>query len=430
MKIGIKTFGCKLNQYEGEGIREVLIENGNQIIPDDELADFYIINGCSVTKRAEQKAFQFIRKIKRKFPSSRVILTGCLGTQAQRGIIEAHEVDYVIPNSKKYLIDTVISGGEESIAGTDDIKWYDIKNFSEHTRAFVKIQDGCDNRCAYCIVPIIRGDSRSRPIDEIIKQVQKLHKAGFKEVVLTGVNIGSYRHKQAGNVFRLEDLLQKLLAETEIQRIRLSSMEIDEITENLVKVIESGGTRIMHHFHLPLQSGSDEILRRMKRKYDSTQYAAVIERMRSSFPEAMFGADVIVGFPGEKDIHFRETYNLIEKLGIQHLHVFRYSSRPGVAAERLKDDVPGDLKRTRSRQLYQLGEKNKGKFISSFVGKRLRVLFEEEIEKGVWRGFSGNFINCFINCQENLKNQVWEVEGLKSLKNKLKVSMESDECIS
>ncbi|MBN1755259.1 tRNA (N(6)-L-threonylcarbamoyladenosine(37)-C(2))-methylthiotransferase MtaB [bacterium] len=420
MKIAIKTFGCRLNQYEGEGIREGLKRHGHQIVDPANEPDMVIINGCAVTQRAEQKAFQFIRKQKRSFPESRILVTGCLGTLIKMEKTNYPWVDIVYPQNEKSFMAGVLEKEKPTIQQGVSAAWFDIQDFARHTRAFLKIQDGCDNRCSYCIVPFLRGCSYSRPVDNILKQAQILENNGFKEVVLTGVNIGDYKDKE----YRLLSLLKLLLSQTDLPRIRLSSIELEGLDEDLIRLIADNQERIMPHIHVPLQSGSDRVLRLMNRSYNSADYSRIISLAQSVIPGLLVGTDVMVGFPGEVDDDFNRTRELIEELEIQHLHIFRYSPRPGVPSVKFSGEIDPGIKKDRSKILQELGQRNKKRFIKGLLGHDLKVLFEKEDGFGHWEGLSENYIKCFVKYKSTLHNKIVQVKAVGMSELKLKVEIE------
>ncbi len=400
-KFYIKNFGCKLNQYEGEVIKGLFAQKGYEYAAQIEKADLIIVNTCAVTKRTEQKVGKFTRRVRRYNPRCEIYLVGCLATL----IDEDHEIYQM--NIK---FDKLVTQEQKLSFGDDECdRWGRITDFQGHTRAFVKVQDGCDNFCSYCIVPYIRGKPRSRAAEDVVAQVRQLVANGYKEVVLTGLHIGFYSFDDGSRVINLAGLLKRLLDETDVQRIRLSSVEVNEVNPELIALIKDSDKRIAHHLHLPVQSADDRILKLMRRRYDSALVARQIRDIKESVPDIQLGTDIIVGFPGEDKEAFDNTYRFLQNAPISHYHIFRYSERPGTVAAKLTDDISATEKRNRSRILRELGTQKRKDFYRSFVNSTLDVLLEERYDDNQWRGLAGNYIHCHVTRKDALSNQFVKV---------------------
>lgn len=410
-RIAFYTLGCKLNQFESEAIADSFISAGAEVVPVSDFADIYVINTCTVTSKSEQKARRVIRKLAGNFPDSLVVVTGCYA-QLEKDEIESLAGNIaIVPQEKKHLLVKAAacienSGVPLSFAaeiikiGNKDIEpdksggssFYPVKKgYTFHSRAFLKIQDGCNNFCRYCRVPLARGRSRSLDKDEIIGQVKEISAAGYKELVLTGVNISSYK---SGN-YGLVSLVENILDETENIRIRLSSLEPDSLDSEYKRLAEN--ERICPHFHIPVQSGSDQILLSMGRKYLSEKIYDAAEILRSGGRNPLISADIITGLPGETDKDFDDTLELVKKAGFAYLHVFPYSKREGTAAFFMKNHVPERVSRIRAEKLRIKSEKLFAAYAREWEGKNVEALVENPgTDKETWNSVSGNYLKLHV----------------------------------
>ena len=407
-RIAFSTLGCKVNQYDTSLMQSSINGTGAYIIvPFDDEADIYVVNTCTVTGKGDVESRRLIRRAIRRNKKARVIVTGCYAQTRPEEIAKIDGVSMVLGNEEKYaFMDYLTHSGEDSndhktfvgdSFNTFNIPQRCLTNFPKRTRSFLKVQDGCDSRCSYCIVPFARGGSRSLNPDDVMKQISALSQNGHKEIVLCGVHLGGYGRDISPRI-SLTSLIDKILSETDILRIRLSSIEPREITEELINIVASED-RICKHFHIPLQSGDDYTLRQMNRNYTSAFFEDLILRIRERTENAGIGCDVMVGYPGEEDYHFGNTYRFIERLPVTYLHVFAYSPRSGTAAYYKRETVNGDIKRKRSDAIRSLGEKKKIAFQTNFIGKVVEVLIEEEEDEvtGMFKGYTGNYLRVLVS---------------------------------
>jgi threonylcarbamoyladenosine tRNA methylthiotransferase MtaB len=387
--VAFHTFGCKVNQYETEELREQLKFGGFKVVPMDQAADVYILNSCTVTADADSSCRQMVRKILREQPTSRVVVTGCYAERAPDELRDMSDRVEVFGNREKPLIATTLGVPTACIEAAAK---QGVTALADRTRAYIKVQDGCDAHCTYCIIPSVRPNLICREPELVLREAQNLITRGFREIVLTGVRLGRYEYKSsqpAGNDARKWDftqLLEALLALPGEFRIRLSSIEMTEIPD---RVIELAAThpKMCPFFHIPLQSGDDEILKRMGRWYTVGDYRARIQQIKQRIPDVALSADVICGFPGEGEEQFQNTLNLLEEEGFSRVHAFRYSVRPGTPAERLSNPVDGSVKAERTRRLSRLDRTLRERFATRFIGKPLKILPEFENE-----GYSEHYI--------------------------------------
>lgn len=384
----IATLGCKVNQFESADMIEQLRNAGWEQVDFNEAADLYLVNSCTVTGRSDAESRKLLRRARRANPLARVVATGCYAQVSPAELQALTEVDQVLGNREKHDIlhhitlaaDRVSSPAEQAEGPT-----LKLTSFADHTRAFLQIQNGCENGCSYCIVPIARGPNRSVDASEVEEAVRRLAAEGYREVVLTGIHLGAYRPDLAG-------LLRRLDGTRAVERLRLGSLEPNELTDDLLELI-AGSSRICPHLHLPLQSGSDAVLRRMRRRYDGALYRRVVEKAAQRLPDAFLGADVIAGFPGETDQEFRETCDLIAALPLADLHVFPYSRRPGTAAATMPDQVPPAVIKERAAVLNSLAAVKLKLFRQRFVGTTLELLGQRyDPDTGLVSGLSRNYL--------------------------------------
>lgn len=413
-KVALHNLGCKVNAYETEAMQEMLEKNGYEIVPFKEGADIYIINTCTVTNMADRKSRQMLHRAKKMNPNALVVATGCY-VQAKENSGEVDEcIDVIIGNNKKKdLIEILEQHIRKAVIDINHTKEYEEMHLSktaEHTRAYIKVQDGCNQFCTYCIIPFARGRVRSRAKEDVIREVTDLANNGYKEVVLTGIHLSSYGVDLEG-----EDLLSLILAVNDvagIERIRLGSLEPRIITEEFAKTI-AGLTKMCPHFHLSLQSGCDETLRRMNRRYTSEEYYEKCQLLRKYFDNPALTTDIIVGFPGETEEEFEKSKAFIDKVDFYETHVFKYSKRQGTKAAVMENQVPEQIKTQRSNILLELDAKKREKYESNFVGKDVEVLMEESVQingETFQVGHTKEYVKIALQTEENLQNQVTNVE--------------------
>jgi threonylcarbamoyladenosine tRNA methylthiotransferase MtaB len=418
MKIAITTLGCKINQYDSAVIQDRL-EAKHSFVPFAEQADCYIINTCTVTDRADWEARQLVRRAKRLSPQAKVLVTGCYAQVNPQELARVQGVDYVVGlNRLEDLLRLVHLPKDEAALGVvvSDVKKergvpvLGTRALPGHTRAFLKIQEGCNYSCTYCIIPTARGLSRSVRPGEVMEQVRRLADAGYSEIVLTGIHLGGYGHDLAPKN-DLTGLLAMIAGSRLIPRIRLSSLDPRELPDRLLELIADSDT-LCPHLHVCAQAGDDEILKRMRRNYDTGYYRELLMKVRERLPEAALGSDIIVGFPGETDAAFERSVRFFASLPLTYFHVFPYSSRRGTFAASLPDQVPAHSRKARSRTMRELGAKKKEEFSLRFRGRRLSVLLEEKVDPatGRHRGFSRNYLPVLISEGGKFVNREVEVE--------------------
>lgn len=413
------TLGCKVNQYETDAMVELLEKAGYEIVPFKENADFYIINTCSVTNMAERKSRQMIHRAKKNHPDSIIVAVGCYVQTAAEELKKEYAVDLLVGNNKKKDIVTILGEYEKEeknteniidIAHTKEYETLNIQKTMEHTRVYVKIQDGCNQFCSYCLIPYTRGRVRSRTKTEILDEVKKLAENGYQEIVLTGIHISSYGQDLESD--NLQSLLLELHEIEGIERIRLGSLEPRIITEEFVKTISSL-YKICPHFHLSLQSGCDATLKRMNRKYTTAEYEKACNILRKYYDSPALTTDVIVGFPGETEEEFLETVQFLEKIHLYEMHVFQYSKRRGTRAEKMENQVAPSVKHERSKILLDMTARQKREYEQSFFGKEEMVLVEEKIVQNKEEYFTGHtkrYLKVYLLSHKNIEKQMIRVK--------------------
>lgn len=412
-KVALHNLGCKVNAYETDAMQEMLEKNGYEIVPFQEGADIYIVNTCTVTNMADRKSRQMLHRAKKMNPNAIVVATGCY-VQAQEGAETIDEsIDVVIGNNrKKDLVRILEEQIKKTVIDINHTKEYEemqISKTAEHTRAYIKVQDGCNQFCTYCIIPYARGRVRSRAKEDVICEVKELAKNGYKEVVLTGIHLSSYGVDLEG-----ESLLSLILAVHEvegIQRIRLGSLEPRIVTEKFASTL-AGLPKICPHFHLSLQSGCDETLRRMNRRYTTEEYYEKCQLLRKYFKNPALTTDVIVGFPGETEEEFETSKAFVERVGFYETHIFKYSKRKGTKAATMENQVPEPIKTLRSNELLKIHDVRKAEYESTFVGTEVEVLMEESIQKdGKYYqvGHTKEYVKIALETEEPLQNQLVKV---------------------
>lgn len=414
-KVAFYTLGCKLNFSETTTISEQFLKRGFNIVDYNEKADVYVINTCSVTENAERECRQIVRRALRNNPDAYVIVTGCYAQLRPDEIAKIEGVSAVLGSNEKFNLFNYISDFEKKnlscihVSPTEKLNSFYPSYSTEandRTRAFFKVQDGCDYKCSFCTIPLARGKSRSAKPEEVINEFKFLLESNYKEIVLTGVNVGDYGKAYGYNLYSLISDLIKIEGEF---RIRISSIEPNLLNDDLIDLIASS-EKICNHLHIPLQSGSNKILRLMQRRYKSEDYYELIHKAFNRIKDLAIGVDVIVGFPGETYEDFLETYNFIKELPIAYLHVFTYSERPNTKAINLPNQVDMHERKKRNNMLRILSEKKRNEFYRSMIGKELTVLFEAENHNGYMKGFTSNYVRVKIPYEESLVNQFLKVK--------------------
>jgi threonylcarbamoyladenosine tRNA methylthiotransferase MtaB len=406
--VALESLGCKLNQAEMEELGRRLEEAGYTLVSADEKADIYILNTCTVTHVADRKSRHMLRMAHRRNPVARLVAIGCYAHRAPQELRQVEGVELVLDNDEKFDLVSILENDPGLNTPVSGPSLYCGEN-SRRTRASLKIQDGCRNFCTFCIVPYVRSREESVPPARIISEVKERVAAGYREVVLTGTEIGSYSRDGIG----LAGLLERILTETDIDRLRLSSLQPMEITGELIGLWHD--PRLCPHFHLSLQSGSDAVLGRMKRRYTVAYYRRALDLIRSQVPDVAITTDVIIGFPGETDVEFRETLEFCRSMQFARLHVFPFSPRPGTAAATMPHRIPGDIKKMRNQQMLALARESASSFRQGSLGKTLDVLWEQQNDD-VWSGLTGNYIRVYTRNNDDLSNKVLPAELVKLYK--------------
>lgn len=412
------TLGCKVNQYETIALEEIFKSNGYEIVNFEDIADVYLVNTCTVTAMSERKCRQIIRRCKKNNPYSRVVVAGCYSQKEPLKVLEIEGVNLVFgTNNRKAILSEVekISHIDKKITVDNimEIKTFEelkVHSAGERARAFIKVQDGCDRYCSYCIIPYTRGRIRSRDIESVKNEVQELINNSYKEIVLTGIHIASYgKDTNTSNLRELIDIVGNING---LKRLRTSSMEPLVITDEFMLTLKSLDN-FCPHFHLSLQSGSDLVLKRMNRRYSVAEYKTAVSKIREVFPDAAITTDVIVGFPGETDAEFEETKLFLEEINLYEMHIFKFSQREGTPAATMNNQVPAQIKQLRSNILLEISRKNKKSFNENMIGKVLPVLFENK-EKNINIGHTMNYVNVHVENKEDLSKEIFNVKIIEA----------------
>lgn len=410
-KAALHNLGCKVNAYETEAMRELLEEDGYEIVPFSEIADVYVVNTCTVTAVADQKSRQMLHRAKKMNPDAVVVAAGCYVQTAADKIKEDNSIDILLGNNKKenllpelhrYLKEhrkeADILDINDGVVSYETLR---VKKSEEHTRAFLKVQDGCNQFCSYCLIPYARGRNRSRTVSDVVEEVKNFAANGYKEIVLTGIHLSAFGE---GTDETLIDLIEETAKVEGIERVRLGSIEPRVITEDFARRA-SAVPEMCPHFHLSLQSGCDETLKRMNRKYTAEEFKAGCDLLRKYFDNPALTTDVIVGFPGETDEEFETSYEFYRDVNFYEMHVFKYSRRAGTRADRMPNQITNEVKNTRSHKVLELTAANSKAYREAMLGQDIEVLFErcEEIEgKKYWTGFTKTYIRAAMECDEDL----------------------------
>ncbi|MFA9399400.1 MAG: tRNA (N(6)-L-threonylcarbamoyladenosine(37)-C(2))-methylthiotransferase MtaB [Clostridiaceae bacterium] len=421
MKVAFSTLGCRVNVYETESMMESFIKNGYTIVDFNDIADVYVINTCTVTNAGDKKSRQAIHKARKLNEKSTIAVVGCYSQIKPDEVSKIPGVDVVLGNRNKseivYYVNKAISEKKQIVQVQEvlkDKKFDDlsIEEYQSKTRAFLKIQDGCNRFCSYCLIPYARGASCSKDMLKIEKEVRNLAKNGFKEIILSGINISSYGKDLEGNISLL-DVIKMVSDVNGIERIRIGSIDPEFFSDENIEEV-SKIKKLCPHFHISLQSGSDLTLKRMNRHYSVLFYEDVVSKLREEIKDVAITTDIIVGFPGESSEEFNETYEFLKKTKLSKTHTFKYSIREGTKAALLKDQVNGVVKEERSKKIIKLNEENESLYIDKFIGKTFPVLFEEKVENNIYCGYTPNYIKVFVEAEKDITHKILKVEIVKS----------------
>lgn len=409
MKIAFKTLGCRVNLYETDALASRFKAAGYEIADSDSAADVFVVNTCTVTNTSDQKCRQAIRQIRRKHPEALIAVTGCMVNHRKEELLQSGIADYVIDNERKAALFDIID--EHFRTGHSDPEGYDRDLFSYHpafdtfhTRSLIKIHDGCNNFCSYCIIPMVRGRSTSRPADDIYNNVREVVAHGFKEVVLTGVNMGRYQYEDTN----FEQLVENILAIDGDFRVRVSSIEPDQFSDHFLQLFQH--EKLAPHMHICLQSGSDDTLKRMHRFYTVAQFRDMCQRIKAFRPDFNLTTDIIVGFPGETEQTFKESCDFAREIGFSHIHTFKYSVRTGTKAAVMPDQVPESVKAERSEIMRQISLANKLSYFKMMQGRKQKMLVERIDSKGIARGYGENYLPIIADPKGFDKNTFVNIE--------------------
>ena len=414
MKIAFYTLGCKVNQYETESIREEFQKRGHTAVSHRSEFDCIIINSCTVTAESDRKTRQLLNRFRRERPHCVIMLTGCMVQAMAKKDADLSSADIIVGNTDLLKIVDLAEKYFKSPEKINEIRPHErtekfntpaISSFAERTRAYMKIEDGCERYCTYCIIPYARGFVRSRPLDGIKREAEELAKNGYKEIVLVGINLSAYGK---GEDITLCDAVDTVCGVQRIQRVRLGSLEPDHISDEMLARFKAQ-EKFCPQFHLSLQSGSDGVLKRMNRHYDSAFYEDLVTRIRNIFPDAAISTDIMVGFPQETEEEFEESLKFAEKIGFAKAHIFAYSRRQGTLADRMHGQITNSVKHERSKKMIEATLKSEADFLASLTGKVLSVLFETE-ENGKWVGYTENYAQVKVDSKENLNGRLKNVK--------------------
>lgn len=414
-KVAFYTLGCKLNYSETSTISRKFEDQGYQKVEFNETPDIFIINTCSVTENADKKCRKVVREARAISPNAYVAIIGCYAQLKPKEISEIPGVDAVLGAAEKFRLMELLDGfvrPEQPVMLASDITTANTFNTSysmhDRTRTFLKVQDGCDYSCSFCTIPLARGSSRSDTIANIVASAKSVAAQGVKEIVLTGVNTGDFGLQDGVRKEKFIDLIKALDEVEGISRFRISSIEPNLLTDEIIEFVASS-KRFVPHFHIPLQSGSNHILKLMRRRYQRELYTSRVQKIREVMPDCCIGVDVIVGFPGETDEHFLDTYQFLNELDISYLHVFTYSERPNTLAAEMEGTVPGSVRADRSKMLHSLSDKKRRAFYEQNLGKEATVLFEMDVENGMMFGFTRNYVKVTAKYDPLLIRELKEV---------------------
>ena len=415
-KIAFHTLGCKLNFSETSTLSRMVVERGYQKVDFYQNPDIFIINTCSVTENADKKCHKIVKEAKKISPDAYIIVIGCYAQLKPRYISQIREVDMVLGVSGKFQLPNILANLQKKTTPQilvsplrKGIHFSDSYSIEERTRAFLKIQDGCDYKCSFCTIPLARGKSRSQNIQNILNNIRKIANSGVREIVLTGVNLGDYGKIYQKRKYHFIELLERLEKVDSIYRFRISSIEPNLLTDEIIRLV-SHSKKIVPHFHIPLQSGSDKILKKMRRRYSTQLYAEKIKCIKAYMPNSCIGADVIIGFPDESEKDFLETYRFLDDLELSYLHVFSYSKRENTLAAIMQNQVLHKEKQIRATRLRELSKRKKEIFYKKNIGKYAQVLYEKKETDGIMYGFTENYIKVGVQYNPFLINKIKTVQ--------------------
>jgi len=415
MKVALYTLGCRVNSYESEAMAEKFIKEGYEVVSFDEFSDVYVINTCTVTNMGDKKSRQMIGRARRHNPEAIIAVVGCYSQIASDEIAQIEGVDVVLGSRNKgdivYWVNRAREESKQVVEDKDVLKnnkfeQLAINEYQDKTRAFLKIQDGCNRFCSYCLIPFARGGVCSKEPEEILKEVKELSKNGFKEIILSGVHTASYGVDLEGN-WDLVKILEEINKIEGIERIRIGSIDPTFFTEGVIERI-CNLEKMCPHFHLSLQSGCDATIRRMNRKYTAQEYKDVVENLRKYMKDVSITTDIIVGFPGESNVEFEATYEFLKGIKLSKMHIFKYSKRTGTKAAEMPFQVDGLIKEERSKKLIELNNALEVEFMEKFIGREMRVLYEEAIsgKENTYVGYTENYIKVITESDENLEGKI------------------------
>ncbi len=407
-KVAFYTLGCKVNQYETEAMSELFTSAGYELCDFDSYSDIYVINTCTVTSMSDRKSRQIIRRAKKQNPDSIVAVTGCYAQTNPKAVLEIEDVNIIIGTKDRKRIVELCEGAKKydkisyvtDIMKTHEFEDLKISHYAERTRAYIKIQEGCNQFCSYCIIPYARGPIRSRDISDIICETKKLLANGYSEIIYTGIHVASFGLDRGKR--ELSDLLKKVNNLEGLKRIRLSSIEPMTLNQEFIESI-ADCDKLCPHFHLSLQSGCDETLKRMNRKYTTAQYKQIVDGLRLKYKDVAITTDIMTGFPGETDEEFSKTIEFVKEISFADAHIFQYSPRNGTPAAKRADQISPRIKEKRSKELIEICDKSKNDFISNHIGKTMEVLFEQPANNEYFEGKTSNYITVYVKISENLQ---------------------------
>ncbi len=402
LRVAIDTLGCKLNQAETESLARQCIAAGHRLVSSHDEYDIYILNTCTVTHIADSKSRHLLRLANRRNPGALIVAVGCYPQRAADELAQIEGVNFVIGNDEKHHLVEILQESDR-LSNIVHAQEEVVDNSIFRTRTLIKVQDGCNKHCSYCIVPFVRGIEKSLPPEQVVAEIKQRVVQGYKETVLTGTEIGSYNYNETN----LKGLLENILNNTNISRIRLSSLQPQQISEELFSLWKE--RRLCPQFHLALQSGSDSVLKRMKRRYGTGDYYNAVSFIRSQVPDAAITTDIIVGFPGETDEEFMESYEFCWQIGFSRIHVFSYSQRSGTEAALYPSQIKAPMKKQRSQKMLALAEESTHNFSRQFLNKTMTVLWEQQ-SRGIWSGYTDNYIKVYAKSNIDLTNKIMPVK--------------------
>lgn len=422
-KVAFYTLGCKVNQYETDAMLEMFKKDGYEQVDSEDFADVYVINTCTVTHMSDRKSRQYIRRMKKKNPESIIAVVGCYSQVSPEEILEIEEVNLVMgTNERRQIVDEIKklqSNNVKKVSTVDDImkvrafEEIEISQTNGKTRAFMKIQDGCDRFCTYCIIPYARGGKiRSRDLESIVTEATNLAKKGYKEIVLTGIHVASYGKDIRDSDINLLIVIKKINEIDEIKRIRLSSVEPILFTKEFIEEVKKM-PKLCPHYHLSLQSGCDETLKRMNRRYTTKEYKEIVNMIRDNIKDVAITTDVIVGFPGETNQEFENTYEYLKDLGLTQMHIFKYSPRKGTPASEMENQIDPQVKQLRSDRLLNLDRENFRNFANKYLEKEVEVLFEKGIDDTTYEGLTPNYIRVVVKSNNDIQGKILKTKIIK-----------------